>query len=141
MVFYWLRQRLRVRTDDGHQRGMQLQSHGAFIPASCLHARWCGELCTIYLAHVLTCHLAAPQYMAGGDLRSALVRDITANGAGPNRCLGWYARGRRILVGVARGLVFMPSQGVRISASPDIAGRSREAVAWGACWSAAHLNS
>ena len=69
--------------------------------------------------------------MAGGDLRSALVRDITANGAGANRCLSWYARGRRVLVGVARGLVFMHSQGVRIFASPDIAGRGREAVAWG----------
>ena len=64
---------------------------------------------------------AAPQYMAGGDLRDALVRDITTNGAGAGRCLGWYARGRRILVGVARGLVFMHSQGVRLCKTLDTA--------------------
>ena len=60
--------------------------------------------------------------MAGGNLRDALVGDIAANGAGANRCLGWYARGRCILVSVARGLVFLHSKGVRISASLGCAG-------------------
>ena len=59
--------------------------------------------------------------MAGGDLRNALVRDIAANGAGTNRWLGWYARGRRILVDVVRGLVFMHSQGVSLPACLDSA--------------------
>ncbi len=50
--------------------------------------------------------------MAGGDLRKVLARDITENGAGVSRGLGWYECGRHILVGVASGLTYLHSQQV-----------------------------
>ena len=52
--------------------------------------------------------------MAGGDLRKALARDITENGAGASRGLGWYGCGRHILVGVASGLTYLHSQQVGV---------------------------
>ena len=52
------------------------------------------------------------QYMAGGDLRKALARDVAENGAGVSRGLGWYECGRHILVGVASGLTYLHSQQV-----------------------------
>ena len=53
------------------------------------------------------------QYMAGGDLGSAISRDIAENGMGPQRRLGWYARGRVVLLCVARGLAYLHSERVR----------------------------
>ena len=38
---------------------------------------------------------ASGQYMAGGDLRSALDQDAEESGLGEERRLGWYARGPR----------------------------------------------
>lgn len=53
------------------------------------------------------------QYMAGGDLGKALDRDVLANGPGEKRRLGWYARGRTVLLCVARGLNYLHSERVR----------------------------
>lgn len=53
------------------------------------------------------------QYMAGGDLGSALRLDLAENGDGAKRRLGWYGRGRLVLLCVARGLVYLHDQRVR----------------------------
>ena len=53
------------------------------------------------------------QYMAGGDLGSALDRDIMENGPGEKRRLGWYKRGRVVLLCIARGLTYLHSERVR----------------------------
>ena len=45
--------------------------------------------------------------MAGGDLGTALDRDVMDNGPGGERRLGWYARGRVVLLCVARGLAYL----------------------------------
>lgn len=50
--------------------------------------------------------------MAGGDLHSALQRDVEQSANG-ERDLGWYERGRLVLVGVARGLAYLHQQRVR----------------------------
>lgn len=47
------------------------------------------------------------QYMAGGDLGTAISQDIAEHGTGPQRRLGWYNRGRIVLLCVARGLVYL----------------------------------
>ena len=51
--------------------------------------------------------------MAGGDLGTALSRDVAENGGGARRRLGWYARGRVVLLCVARGLAYLHSERVR----------------------------
>ena len=56
--------------------------------------------------------LGGLQFMAGGDLHSALQRDVEQNADG-ERSLGWYERGRLVLVGVARGLAYLHQQRVR----------------------------
>ena len=53
------------------------------------------------------------QYMAGGDLGTALSRDVAENGGGARRRLGWYGRGRVVLLCVARGLAYLHSERVR----------------------------
>ncbi len=53
------------------------------------------------------------QYMAGGDLCTALQRDMLQSERGGKRRLGWYGRGCNILVGVARGLAYLHEQRVR----------------------------
>ena len=53
------------------------------------------------------------QYMAGGDLCTALQRDMMQSERGGKRRLGWYGRGCDILVGVARGLAYLHEQRVR----------------------------
>lgn len=55
---------------------------------------------------------ASGQYMAGGDLRSALDQDAVESGAGEERRLGWYARGRVVLLCIARGLAYLHSERV-----------------------------
>lgn len=50
--------------------------------------------------------------MAGGDLGTALSRDVAENGCGARRRLGWYARGRVVLLCVARGLAYLHSERV-----------------------------
>ena len=45
--------------------------------------------------------------MAGGDLGTALSRDAAEHGIRPQRRLGWYNRGRVVLLCVARGLVHL----------------------------------
>lgn len=51
--------------------------------------------------------------MSGGDLGSALDRDMfDSEESGSERRLGWYARGRVILLGVARGLTYLHSERV-----------------------------
>ena len=57
---------------------------------------------------------ASGQYMAGGDLRSALDQDAVESGLGGERRLGWYARGRVVLLCIARGLAYLHSE--RVSA-------------------------
>ena len=49
--------------------------------------------------------------MAGGDLRHALDRDMMKHGR--RRRLGWYERGRVVLLCVARGLTYLHSERVR----------------------------
>ena len=56
---------------------------------------------------------ASGQYMAGGDLRSALDQDLVERGPGEERRLGWYARGRVVLLCVARGLTYLHSERAR----------------------------
>ena len=51
--------------------------------------------------------------MAGGDLGSAIGRDMAEHGSGPQRRLGWYNRGRIVLLCVARGLVYLHHRRVR----------------------------
>ena len=52
--------------------------------------------------------------MSGGDLGNALDRDMRdSEESGSERRLGWYARGRVILLGVARGLTYLHSERVR----------------------------
>ena len=55
--------------------------------------------------------------MAGGELRTALQRDMMQSERGGNRRLGWYGRGSTILVGVARGLAYLHEQRVRAGSS------------------------
>ena len=62
--------------------------------------------------HVLDRH-GWPQYMAGGDLGSAISRDVAEHDAGPQRRLGWYNRGSTVLLCVARGLVYLHNSRVR----------------------------
>ena len=50
--------------------------------------------------------------MAGGDLRSALDQDAEESGLGEERRLGWYARGRVVLLCIARGLAYLHSERV-----------------------------
>ena len=56
---------------------------------------------------------ALAQFMPGGDLGSALRRDMVENGDGAKRRLGWYGRGRIVLLCIARGLVYLHDQRVR----------------------------
>ena len=49
--------------------------------------------------------------MAGGDLRNALDRDLAEHGR--RRRLGWYARGRVVLLCIARGLTYLHRERVR----------------------------
>ena len=49
--------------------------------------------------------------MAGGDLGSALHRDVSEHGPEARR-LGWYSRGRVVLLCVARGLTYLHGQRV-----------------------------
>ena len=53
------------------------------------------------------------QYMAGGNLCSAIQRDVRQSERGGRRLLGWYKRGRIALIGVARGLAHLHKQRVR----------------------------
>ncbi len=48
--------------------------------------------------------------MAGGDLRSAIHRDLRESEGGGKRLLSWYGRGRGVLLGVARGLAYLHAQ-------------------------------
>ena len=82
------------------------------------------SLCALGSTHVSQCCVsqslfiycvssASPQYMSGGDLGSALDRDmLDSEESGSERRLGWYARGRVILLGVARGLTYLHGERV-----------------------------
>ena len=50
--------------------------------------------------------------MAGGDLGTAIARDIAEHGEGVQRRLGWYNRGRVVLLCIARGLVYLHNRRV-----------------------------
>ena len=52
------------------------------------------------------------QYMAGGDLGTALSLDANEHEDRAKRRLGWYARGRIVLLCVARGLAYLHSERV-----------------------------
>ncbi len=81
------------------------------------------HLAHIGRAHQVLCHpkerskacgaCAVRQYMAGGDLCTALQRDMMQSERSGKRRLGWYGRGSNILVGVARGLAYLHEQRVR----------------------------
>ena len=63
--------------------------------------------------------------MSGGDLESALHKyDVPADGEGAGRRLGWYARGRNVLLCVARGLAHLHSQRVRKQSSESRPGHA-----------------
>ena len=57
--------------------------------------------------------------MAGGDLCTALQRDMLQSERGGKRRLGWYGRGCNILVGIARGLAYLHEQRVRAGQSSN----------------------
>ena len=52
------------------------------------------------------------QYMGGGDLGTALSFDTNEHADKTKRRLGWYARGRIVLLCVARGLAYLHSERV-----------------------------
>ena len=58
------------------------------------------------------------QYMAGGDLGTALSLDAQEREGKSERRLGWYARGRVVLLCVARGLAYLHSERVCIPLPP-----------------------
>ena len=74
-----------------------------------------------YISLCVTCrsipkhvvHVSGRQYMAGGNLGTALQRDMMQSERSGKRRLGWYGRGCNILVGVARGLAYLHEQRVR----------------------------
>ena len=74
--------------------------------------RWDTTLAGKSMLSKLMIHVLA-QFMPGGDLGSALRRDLAENGDGAKRRLGWYSRGRIVLLCVARGLVYLHDQRVR----------------------------
>ena len=77
-------------------------------PASCLRIR-CPDMREG--VHSVCIHPTLPlQYMAGGDLGTALSLDANEDRA--KRRLGWYARGRIVLLCVARGLAYLHSERV-----------------------------
>ena len=51
--------------------------------------------------------------MPGGDLGTAISLDVAEHGPGVQRRLGWYSRGRVVLLCVARGLVYLHHRRVR----------------------------
>ena len=51
--------------------------------------------------------------MAGGDLGTALSLDAREHEGRAERRLDWYARGRIVLLCVARGLAYLHSERVR----------------------------
>ena len=53
--------------------------------------------------------------MAGGDLGAAIKNDIRERGDGAQRRLGWYNRGRIVLLCVVRGLAYLHHCRVRES--------------------------
>ena len=59
------------------------------------------------------------QYMAGGDLGTALSIDANGHADKSKRRLGWYARGRIVLLCVARGLAYLHGERVRIGSEDD----------------------
>ncbi len=71
--------------------------------------------------------------MAGGDLCSALQRDMLQSERGGRRQLGWYGRGCHILLSIARGLAYLHEQ--RVRARPGL-----QCLAWrGGLWFARTL--
>ena len=50
------------------------------------------------------------EYMQGGDLREAIQRDFDSQ---PPKKFGWYGKGAKIALDVAKGLVFLHANKAR----------------------------
>ena len=64
-------------------------------------------------------HVHLLQYMGGGDLGTALSFDANEHADKSKRRLGWYARGRIVLLCVARGLAYLHGERVRTGSEDD----------------------
>ncbi len=58
-----------------------------------------------------TCPMLVLEYMEGGDLQSCILQDCYPNSIGAFR---WYKKGGRVALDVAKGLVFLHEQKVRL---------------------------
>ena len=92
-------------------KSLAICSAAPLLEVLCIHISEHSLACMTLLSKVLPAWTA--QYMAGGDLGSALRLDLAENGDGAKRRLGWYGRGRLVLLCVARGLVYLHDQRVR----------------------------
>jgi serine/threonine protein kinase len=59
-----------------------------------------------------TCPMLVLEYMEGGDLQSCILQDCYPNSIGAFR---WYKKGGRVALDVAKGLVFLHEQKVRLA--------------------------
>ena len=86
---------------------------------SCLHHKLASYALCVSVecaaADNLKFHMGALQFMAGGDLCSAIQRDMGESERGGKRLLGWYGRGRVVLLGIARGLAYLHRQQVLLA--------------------------
>ena len=57
------------------------------------------------------CPMLVLEYMEGGDLQSCILQDCYPNCTGQFR---WYKEGARVALDVAKGLVFLHEQKVRL---------------------------
>ena len=58
-----------------------------------------------------TCPMLVLEYMEGGDLQSCILQDCYPHSIGQFR---WYHKGGRVALDVAKGLVFLHEQKVRL---------------------------
>ena len=64
-------------------------------------------------------HVHLLQYMGGGDLGTALSFDANEHADRSKRRLGWHARGRIVLLCVARGLAYLHGERVCTGLADD----------------------
>ena len=86
------------------------QGHALYAAVSCMPlAVMLQDTGTQNLSHAFDC----AQFMADGNLETALLHDNGADRPGGKRRLGWYECGGVILLCVARGLAYLHAKRVR----------------------------